>query len=223
MVAVSGSTVIVQNSGEFTANVFEARRIATGARIWSRGAECESSNTFVVGTHLVSSGSCGTMSLSTGATEWTKPGWRPLRGDPAGVSKPSIYAKSPTHSLVALSPTGRVRWNAGVGYGPVMAAGRRHVFVVCHNGDSVCALNRSTGAFEWQYTPFDPPGHNAASASDFLINPSDGHVLRASDGTDFGLGPVGDSIFGQWQNAAVSNGRIILQKDSTIDVITLNN
>jgi outer membrane protein assembly factor BamB len=231
-VAVSGSTAVLKADGsDFGDPTFAAYQVDTGATIWDRGTDCgeQVAPAFVVGSHLISNSPCGTMNLSTGRTEWTKPGWFNwdfIRGDIPGVRKPSIYAKTPTHRLLALSPAGTVRWDAGVGYGTVLAAGRRSVFVVCHGGDSVCALNRLTGAPQWRYQPpTTRPGRRAVSASDFLILPNSGSFIRVADGARMNPGrdPV-DFYFqiGNSRSVDVAYGRVVAFHGRNVDVYALN-
>jgi outer membrane protein assembly factor BamB len=216
---VSGST-IVTDSGDTASDppTFAAYDVTNGTVLWSRGSECGTGDFFIVRSRVVSNTGCGTVKLSTGETLWTKPNpldWTFIRGDGPSVPNPSIYAKKPNGALVALRPDGTVRWNAGKAYGDVLAAGPVRVFVACLSDANLCALDRLTGEQQWTTAAFHLVG--AVTASDFVVLPGDGTVLRASDG-EF----VGALTFGAWQAAAVADGRVVTVDDRVIDVFELN-
>jgi outer membrane protein assembly factor BamB len=226
VLTVSGSTVVV-NGGNFGvfATLFGAYDVATGRRLWDRGNQCGQGDSFVVAARVISNTGCGTLNLATGTTEWAKPGdWTFIRGDGPGVSNPSIYAVNPRGELVALAPNGALRWNAGTGYGTVLAAGGGRVFTTCHRGDSVCALDRLTGVRQWRTPVSNLADHDVVSAGDFVVAPSDGDIIRASDGVP--VENLAGSIYpwnpGEWDSAVVADGRIVAVQGRSVDVYQLN-
>jgi outer membrane protein assembly factor BamB len=226
ILTVSGSTVVA-NGGNFGvfASLFGAYDVTTGRRLWNRGNQCEAGYSFIVAGRVISNTFCGTLNLATGKTEWTKTGdWTFIRGDGPGVSHPSIYASNPHGELVALAPNGGLRWNAGTGYGTVLAAGGGRVFVSCHHGDSVCALDRLTGVRQWRTVVFNLADHDVVSAGDFVVAPSDGDILRASNGVPVTnlAGSVDPWNPGEWDSAVVADGRIVAVQGRSVDVFRLN-
>lgn len=224
---VSGSTVVVDGLlNEGSPSTFAAYDVTNGTVLWSRGSECGASQSFIVGRRVVSNTvtrlpittGCGTVQLSTGATVWTKPpNWTFFRGDGPDVSDPSIYAKTPDGALVALRSNGTTRWNAGTGYGNVFAAGQGQVYVACLGGGSICALDRLTGAQQWTSETTNLVG--VVSASDFILLPGNGTVLRATDGVQVGTLAM---RIDAWQAAAVADGHVVAVDGRDLDVFELN-
>jgi outer membrane protein assembly factor BamB len=221
--SAEGSAVVANGYDDVTSPaVFAAYDVTTGNLLWDRGGACGWGSSFIVGSHVVSTTVCGTVSLSTGATLWSLPtttrkGWTFFRADGPGVTGRSIYAQNPFGDVVAMSPNGKARWNAGPGYGEVLAAGGGQVYVACLDGTSVCALDRLTGAQNWAAQTHNLVG--VVSASDFVVLPGDNSVLRASDG---GAVATLSISFGTRQSAAVADGRIVRVDNRDIDVYELD-
>jgi hypothetical protein len=85
------------------------------------------------------------------------------------------------------------------------------VFVTCHRGDSVCALDRLTGVRQWRTAVFNLTDHDVISTADFLVAPSDGDIIRASNGVPVTnlAGTIPPWNPGEWDSAAVADGRIV--------------
>lgn len=193
--AIVGSRVLASGANAF-GEATQALSLSTGTRQWINRECAASYGVFSVAGVLPvdncehSSGTYSAysagLSLTTGARVWTKGAdYRFWRGDSSAVTSPNIYISDLTNHVVAMRPNGTRVWRS-TETGQVFAAGPKSIFTDCGGThDSICALDRTTGARRWKATV----GSNAsgvALAADvvypYLRNANTGATLRTDHG-----------------------------------------
>lgn len=224
--AVSGDRVITSGSspgaGEFIA-VYDA---TTGGLVWSRTSNgCTAELALVVGGHVLAQ--CEhpvqlvALALSDGHPDWQRAGrWQPMAGDTDATTARSLYLRSPTGSLVSMSPsTGNVDWTRPSEHGPVHAVGGTRLYVTC-DGTALCALDRRTGIRLWT-SPRTVAAASVVVAADVLYPAPAPAPLVAATGTTIALGPAPD--YPQGDQLVVADGRIVSTESGSraVDVYAL--
>lgn len=223
---VSGSTVLSDNDDISGIPSVVAYDATTGTQRWVRPGCMSSGSTsdsglFASDDNIMTT--CGAISFARrGATNWSKPaGWTYLRADPSGTVSPNVYARDPQGRLVALSPTGTVRWTSSE-TSDVLAAGPVRLIVRC-GATNVCALNRTTGTRAWTSVRSVAPAGAVLAADLAYVTPGEapldaatGKAVPGAD-SDF-LSPYGYLSDGTVQ---IAGGRLVHVTRRAVDVYAL--
>lgn len=155
---VSGSRMILAGRNGTDGTAYFAVYKTTGLTRVFGNDSCYPDPLLVVGGALIAT--CPTegtpksmkaYSLVDGHVLWSKAGnWRPKRGDTDAAGATGLYAINPTGRLTALAPaTGAVKWMSATEHGPVLAVGKKRLYVIC-DLNALCALNLTNGARLWK-------------------------------------------------------------------------
>jgi len=221
---VTGGLVVAAGSSAFGL-VVTVHKLATGAMVWARGANClvNPPPLMVVGQVVITPGSCATTgsiiarNLTTGATLWTRTGnWVLQRGDSDTTAGRHVFAIDPTGTAVSLDPlTGKTQYSLA-GAASVLAVDASQAYGACGtNSVDVCAYDSTTGSQRWQVEPFNSPFPTLAAEAGGVLYLDKGDALDTATGkelTALGGGfptPATALAVGDGRVAAVTDPRVI--------------